>query len=166
MQFDFPEWTHDKYLNAFCSSDALDSTQVVLLLPQTMMNRSGESVQAFLKRHPEEMSDLVVVQDELDLPVGRLKMVFERGAGGHHGVESIIAAVGGKDFTRLRIGIAPFETSDNALHVERGRDFVLGRFQSAEEEVMQSVFTKSVEALATLVRDGKENAMQRCNTSM
>lgn len=158
-RFGFPSWERNKYMNALLSEGAVAEARVTLLLPQTYMNRSGEAVRQALQRGRGKSPELIVVHDDLDLPVRRLKIVFGRGAGGHHGVESIIQCVGGKDFTRLRIGIAPREVA----RVADGREFVLGRFSPAEQEEMQVAFAKCVDALASLVSVGRDSAMQRYN---
>jgi PTH1 family peptidyl-tRNA hydrolase len=159
----FPEWMYDKYLQARIAEGELLDTHVLLVLPETFMNRSGESVKAVTSRFKEEPIELVVVHDELDLSIGRLKIVFDRGGAGHHGVESIMTSIGSEAFTRLRIGIAPLVDASDTTRRSNGRDFVLSRFAADEEEIIERVCEKSADAIATIIRDGKESAMQDWN---
>jgi PTH1 family peptidyl-tRNA hydrolase len=158
----FPEWVYDKYLQARISPGELLGAHVLLVSPETFMNRSGESIKAVIGRFNEEQIELVVVHDELDLAVGRLKIVFDRGGAGHHGVESVVTSVGHEAFTRLRIGIAPLDAAD-ATRSSSGRDFVLSRFTANEEGIVARVCAKSADAIATIIRDGKDSAMQDWN---
>ena len=99
----FNAFDFNKKANAFVSKDG----SATLVLPETFMNSSGKAVIQFVKTPKAAAKTLLVVQDDLDLPVGTIKMVFGRGSGGHKGIESVNRAVKTKDYARIRIGVAP-----------------------------------------------------------
>lgn len=115
---------------------------VILAKPQTFMNKSGTSAKSLLKQGGE----LVVVHDDIDIPIGTVKVSKGRGSAGHKGVESIIESLGSKDFTRIRIGILPL-----AGKPENVEDFVLQKFSSAELPIIQDAIQETVSALTRIV---------------
>ncbi len=130
--------------------------RLVLMKPQTWMNLSGRAVQratGFYKVPPE---DLLVIYDDLDLPVGQLRLRFKGGDGGHRGVRSIIELLGTRDFLRLRIGIGHSEWGDSTSHV-------LGRFARGEEGVVDEALQGAAGAVKTWLDDGFSKAMNRFN---
>ncbi len=130
---------------------------VALALPVTFMNVSGEAVKEFVSAHDARKQDLIVVHDDLDLPVGRLRVRPGGGTGGHKGLRSIVMALGTEEFARLKIGIGrPPSDSDPA-------DFVLAPFTRAELEDLQPIVTRAVEGLACFVLHGVHEAMSRFN---
>ncbi len=118
---------------------------VVLAKPQTFMNKSGASAKSLLKQG----GDLIVIHDDIDIPIGTMKVSKDRGSAGHKGVNSIIEQLGSKDFTRIRIGILPL--SGKPENVE---DFVLQKFSSAELPIIQDAIRETVNALMGIV-EGK-----------
>jgi len=140
-------------------SGALGSVRIGLLKPMTFMNLSGQSVQgaaAFLKAGPEE---IVVVHDELDLPLGRVMFKAGGGSAGHNGLKSVTQCLGSPDFRRLRLGIGrpgPEFKGDIA-------DFVLEGVPLSEKPAYESMLAKATEALELLVDQGFETAMNRTN---
>ena len=163
---DFPPFVLNKTAKALVSQGALDGEKVTLVLPETMMNLSGKSAPAFVKS-VKAAKQLVVVQDELDLPLGTLKMVFGRNSGGHKGVESIMRALKTKEFARLRIGISGAGKKHQAKKPageEKVVKHVIGKFKPAEEAVLKKSLNRSIEALAYFVTDGIEKATMEANT--
>ncbi len=140
----------------------VDGVEVVLARPQTYMNASGLAVKALLGKYRATPDDLIVVHDDLDLPVGRIRIRKGGSSGGHHGIESIIAEIGTADFARVRIGIGhPTETDDIA-----GAgviNHVLGDFSPDERKAMDEVVPRVTEALDCLLTAGLEDAMNRFN---
>lgn len=135
----------------------LGSTEVVLLWPQTFMNESGRSVREVLRRHGLTGSQLLVVHDDLDLPLGRLRVRWGGSAGGQNGVRSIIDCIGSMDFYRLKIGIGrPPEGEDPV-------DYVLGRFTPAERKKIEPVLSHAADAVGSVVELGPETAMAQYN---
>jgi PTH1 family peptidyl-tRNA hydrolase len=136
----------------------LEEMPIKLVKPQTYMNLSGEAVACLLKKHNLSKAEgLIVISDDLALPLGRLR-IRERGSGGgHNGLKSIIASIGSDDFIRLRIGIQPEHP------IEDTRRFVLGSFSRDERQVVDEVLKRSADAVRTIVRDGALKAMAENN---
>lgn len=131
----------------------------LLALPQTFMNRSGESVQRLLSFTGSDPSNLIVVHDDLDLPFGRLRLRRGGGPGGHRGVASILDHLGLQDFVRLRIGIGrPPEGMPSEY-------YVLQDFTGAEWRQLGEVNDRATAALESLLRDGLEKAMGLFNAA-
>jgi len=154
------EWILHKKANGEVSSGVLDRHEVYLLLPDTFMNRSGVAVAALVPRK-KAYPNLVVVHDDLDLPLGTIKISYERGDGGHRGVASIIKTLGTTAFVRIRIGVfrgTKKPTGENAVV-----DFLLGRLSSHEEATLAESFTLVNEALSTIILEGYGVAMNRFN---
>lgn len=141
-----------------------EGAPITLLLPSTFMNASGSAVAKVVPR--EESQRLLVVYDDIDLPLGELKVSFGRGAGGHNGVSSIIDSLGTKDFVRVRIGIGKKSLFSGTLKRPKGKalsDYVLGRFSSKEEKVLQSVYDAIPKMVKLFVTEGREKLMQEFN---
>jgi PTH1 family peptidyl-tRNA hydrolase len=134
-----------------------------LLMPQTFMNESGRSIRAALDWFRLDASQLLVLVDDMDLPLGRLRLRAGGSAGGHNGLRSAIAHLGTQEFARLRIGIgAP---ADNpAERRERTISHVLGRFAAAERPVLEAVLSEVVAGIDLLRRQGPERAGCRLNS--
>ncbi len=132
--------------------------RVVAAFPTTYMNASGESVRALCRRHGiDEGVQLVVVHDELDLPVGRLKLKQGGGLAGHNGLRSITQHLGTTDYVRLRIGIGRPPAS------QAGRDFVLRRPGKAERLELDDALGRCVDAVEQLLTDGVDATMAVVN---
>ena len=160
------EWQIDKKLRALTSTWRFNrQVEVVFILPETMMNNSGKSVTSLIKSK-KDLERLVAICDDLDLPLGAIKISYNRGSGGHRGVESIVRALKSKAFTRIRIGVSP-QTPSGKLKKPQGEkaviDFILKKRTFKEEEILKKIFKKVKEALEILVSDGREKAMNRFN---
>ena len=133
-----------------------------LLLPQTFMNESGRSIRAALDWFGFEPAQLLVVVDDMDLPLGKLRLRQSGSAGGHNGLRSTISHLGTQDFPRLRIGIgAP---ADNPVERrERTIGHVLGRFEPAEQPLLEQVLCEVVAGISLIQRLGCERAANRLN---
>lgn len=156
----------NKIAKALVAKGDIEGENATLVLPETMMNLSGKAVAAFVKS-VKAAKKLLVIQDDLDLPLGTLKMVSGRGSGGHKGVESIVRAIKTKDFARLRIGISGVGKKNQAKKVhgeEKVIKLVIGKWKPAEEVVVKKVFKKSVEVVHLFATEGVEAAMQFANT--
>lgn len=125
---DFPEFKLSKKFNALVSEEE----NIVLVKPQTFMNESGKAVKALLKNTRKTV--LVVIHDDIDLPLGKIRISENRGSAGHKGVESIIKEIGTKDFTRFRIGVS--SKTGKPKDVEK---YVLQKFNKGEEEIIKQV---------------------------
>jgi peptidyl-tRNA hydrolase, PTH1 family len=140
-------------------SAVLEGRRARLVKPQTFMNLSGEAVACLIARN--EVTDvahsLIVISDDLALPLGAIRLRARGSAGGHNGLKSIIAATGTNEFIRLRIGIQPEHP------VSDTRDFVLSKIPRAERPAVKEALERSAEALRTVVRDGVAKAMSLYN---
>lgn len=134
-----------------------DGDRLLLVKPQSYMNRSGESVKALLRRFHATASDLVVVYDDLDLPFGRIRIRPTGSAGGHRGLLSIMEELAGASFDRVRVGIGrPPEGVDPV-------DYVLQPFGSEESAALGDVIPRAAQAVTALVREGSQRAMAQFN---
>lgn len=118
----------------------ISGEKVFLLKPLTYMNLSGESIRAVMDYYQIEPDELVVIYDDLDLPVGKIRLRQKGSPGGHNGIKSTIAHLGTDNFNRIRVGI---DRPKNGMKVT---DYVLGRFSKEEEELMIEVINKSAAA--------------------
>ena len=137
----------------------LGNVKVLLVKPQTFMNLSGNCIAPVVKYHNANAAeDLLVVSDDIDLPVGKMRIRKGGSAGGHNGLKSVIERTGTADFVRLRLGVG--RDARNRANVI---GHVLGKFAAAERAVMDEVVAKAVEAVETIERENLETAMNRYN---
>ncbi len=166
QQEGFPEFTLRKAAKALVSEGSIDGEKVVLVLPEVAMNLSGKIIPSFVKSKPAAKK-LIIIRDELDMPLGTLKMTFGRGSGGHKGVESIMRALKTKDFAQIKVGISG-ATPKGKLRKPVGEDkvvkHVLGTFKPDEEKVLNTTLTRANEAIRAFVETGVEQAMLIANT--
>ncbi len=138
----------------------IDGHRVALAQPQTYMNDSGLSVAPLVRRFGiEDLHRLVIVQDELDIPVGKVKVKIGGGLAGHNGLRSIKAHLHDVDFVRIRIGVGKPPSK------ERGADHVLRRVGKADRAVLDQVVEVAADAVEVIVADGPEAAMARFNST-
>ncbi len=138
--------------------ESLDLKNVILAKPQTFMNFSGRLVKKLIQNYKLKIENLVVVHDDIDLPIGKIRIVKNRGAAGHRGIQSIIDTFKTKNFVRIRIGIQP--ESGKPKNPER---FVLQKFAKDEEKILNDVFKKTAEATEMFLEKGLEKAMSEFN---
>ena len=162
----FDEFVFNKKANALVSEGIIGKEKATLMLPETMMNNSGKAVMAFVKS-VKAAKQLLVIQDDLDLPLGTIKMVFARGSGGHKGIESIMRAIKTEEFTRIRIGISGEGKQHQAKKVqgeEKVLKHVIGKFKPAEEATVKKILKKAAETARLFAIEGLDNARQFANT--
>lgn len=131
---------------------------VLLVKPQTFMNLSGEAVSLLLQREKVALSHILIICDDIHLPVGRIRLRPKGSSGGQNGLKSIAAHLGSQDWARLRIGVGE---PPPGLQV----DWVLGRFSSSDRKVMDETLIQAMGAVEVWVKDGIEAAMNRFNAS-
>lgn len=129
---------------------------VLLAKPQTFMNQSGSAVAKLVSFHQLPAGGIIIVYDDLDLPLGRIRIRANGSAGGHHGIESIMNSLGHGNFPRLRIGIGRPSSREDVDHV-------LGNFTSEEWKILDNTFDRAVGALDTWLAKGVEAAMNSFN---
>lgn len=155
----------DKAKKATIGGGMVGKTAVALVLPDTFMNKSGSALRKYVKS-PKAAERMVVVYDDLDLPLGTMKLSFDRGSGGHKGLESVMHAVKTQRFTRVRIGVSP-STAQGAVRKPEGKkivnNFILTKFRAHELATLKPIFKRAAEALETIIREGREKAMNQFN---
>lgn len=151
-----------KFQGAFGEGLGLRGEKIRLLKPLTYMNNSGQAIRAVADWYKIPPESILVVYDDMDLPVGKIRLRLAGSAGGHNGMKSAIAHLGTQNFPRLRIGIGKPQnhTSDpNTI------SHVLGRFSTAENHVIAEVLQIVVECVELSLKQGVEKAMNRYNTA-
>ena len=125
----------NKKFNALEFEQIIDNEKILFIKPLSFMNLSGEVVINYLNYYKLNNSDILVIQDDLDMEVGKYKLLFNRGDGGHNGIKNIISNIHGKDFLRLKIGISKVDNIDT-------RNYVLGKFSKVELSKINDAFEK------------------------
>jgi PTH1 family peptidyl-tRNA hydrolase len=138
------------------------NTRIVVAKPQTFMNLSGEAVSALMRRYRLSPKDILVIYDDLDLPLGKLRIREKGSSGGHNGLKSIISRLGTQDFPRIRIGIAPGEDDDTMTKVD-AIEHVLSDFTEEEKTVMREVYPRVAAAVECMLTEGLTAAMNKYN---
>jgi len=148
----------NRQCRALTARATIAGQSAILAKPETYMNLSGLSVSELAAEHQVDVkSDLIVIYDELDLPLGTIRIRQRGGTAGHNGMESILGALGTDEFLRIRLGIAPeHKLSD-------GAKFVLTPFRKSQEKVVVELIEKAADAVEVIVKDGPEEAMNRFN---
>lgn len=152
----FPEFKLQKKSNALISQHIIGDETVVLAKPQTFMNDSGKAVKQLTSQAEAKTAGLVIIHDDIDLPVGKMKIVKDRGSAGHKGVESIIQNIGNDGLVRIRIGVGG-QKEVEAIKV------VLKNFSPEEQKTINEVIQKATEAIVLFVTKGLERTMNEFN---
>lgn len=159
------EWKEDKKKKYTIARGMVGKEIVIALAPDTYMNKSGSAVSFFVKS-VKAAEKLIVVYDDMDLPLGSIKLSYDRGSGGHHGLESIMRAVKTKKFTRIRIGVSP-ETAGGKLKKPSGEKevlkFILAKFKPAETDELKKVFKRTTGAIEMCITADPLAAMNEFN---
>jgi PTH1 family peptidyl-tRNA hydrolase len=139
--------------------------KIKFLTPDTFMNNSGKAV-AYLIKSKKDLKDLIVIYDDIDLPLGKIKISFNRSSGGHNGLESIIKSLKSQEFLRIRIGISP-ETPSGKLRKPKGEkavlNYLLGEFKEKELTELKKLSKKIAEVVEIIFTESKEKAMSLYN---
>jgi PTH1 family peptidyl-tRNA hydrolase len=149
-----------RFQGLFAEGNAPNGMKIRLLKPLTYMNRSGQSVQSVVDWYKISPQSVLAIYDDMDLPLGRLRLRLSGSAGGHNGMKSIISHLGGDKFPRLRIGIGKSRGAQETV------SFVLGKFSREESEVMSEVLKLVGEAIALSLQEGVEKAMSLYNAKI
>jgi PTH1 family peptidyl-tRNA hydrolase len=155
----FEGWRKDQ--NSLVSDGRVGNQRVRLVKPQTYMNLSGGILRPYLRRETWEVArDLLIIVDEVALPVGRFRLRARGSAGGHNGLKSIEGAVGSQEYARLRIGVGPAPDRKRERDLA---DYVLDRMGKGERKEVEALFPDLVASAETWIRDGVDLAMTRFN---
>lgn len=159
------EFSFDKKINAHVSEIKIGKEKVKLVAPDTFMNNSGKTV-ACLVKSIKAAEKLIVIYDDFNLPLGKIRISFNRSSGGHNGLESIIKAVKTEAFIRIRIGMAPENTKGTAKVPhgdEKIEKFILGKMKDEEKKIIKKISKTVKEAILVIVKEGKDKAMSVYN---
>lgn len=173
-------WKFDSVAKAQKAKIDIGGEVALLILPDSYMNNSGSSVAPLVwgekisgavsleikKKIEKKTSKMIVIQDDLDLPLGQIKIVFNRGTGGHRGIESIKKALKTEAFIRIKIGILPL-TPSGKIKKPSGEDkvvtFILGKFQADEMKQVKKILQQVPDIIETIIKDGVLSAMNEVN---
>jgi PTH1 family peptidyl-tRNA hydrolase len=156
----FPDWEENRKINCLFTKKIITEKEIELIKPLTYMNNSGRAVKLAVKKHNIKSKDLVIVHDDIDLDLGKIKIVKNRGAAGHKGIQSLINELRTKDFIRIRIGIKNQRIENKKQKTE---DFVLKKFTKEEEKILKGVIKKAVEAIEFFLKEGLEKTQSTYN---
>jgi PTH1 family peptidyl-tRNA hydrolase len=154
----FPNFKLVKKYNALTSQSEIAKQKIILVKPQTFMNESGEAVKKLITNNQSKNINLIVVHDDVAFPLGQIKIVKKRGANHHKGIESVMSALGHKDFIRIRIG-----TNKGLKRNQSLKDFVLNKFTPENKIEQNAVLQKAVVAIKMIMADGIDRAMTEFN---
>ena len=154
----FDDFNLDKKAGALTAEGKMGKSKILIALPETFMNKSGNAADKLI-RGKKELPELVVLHDDLDIPLGRFKISYGKNSGGHKGVESIMRALKTKNFVRVRVGISPKHKPGQKEILK----FIIGKFKPAEYEILKKVFKKISEALEVMATDSLDQAMSEYN---
>jgi PTH1 family peptidyl-tRNA hydrolase len=148
-------WESKKAFSCLMAKGTLAGVPVLLVKPQTYMNLSGDSVAPVVKYHNPRPADLIVIQDDIDLPAGRVRIRTAGSCGGHNGIRNIIERLGTPAFTRLKIGVG--KNRENVIA------HVLGKFDPQTRAVMEVVAAESAAIVSLILKEGAARAMNVYN---
>ena len=160
-----PEFSFNKKFNAEISQVTINGEQLVLVRPQTFMNNSGTAVSAVKNFFKLDPANVIIVYDELDLPLGQIKIRLGGAAAGHHGVESIIESLGTDQFVRVRAGIGSLRTESSEHHKDHkvAEKYVVEDFHSDERSKVKHLVKHASGALELLLTEGLDKAQNQFN---
>lgn len=142
---------------AFCARGVLEGQKVILVKPQTFMNLSGESLRSVVDFYKVSPDELIVIYDDISLDPGQLRIRAKGSAGGHNGIKNIIAHLGTQEFPRIKVGVGEKPKGMDLA------DYVLSRFSKGEQELMDEAFQAAADAVAMMISEGMEPAMNHFN---
>jgi PTH1 family peptidyl-tRNA hydrolase len=163
--FDLPEWKEDKKLKVLVSKGKVGDEGALLVEPNNFMNNSGRAVAPFVKSK-KAAEKTIVIYDDIDLPLGVLRISYNRGTGGHKGLESVAKALKTKEFIRLRVGVSKISAKGVAKKPageEAVLKFLLGEFKKDEMVEIKKIAKRASEALRLILAEGYEKAMGEVN---
>ena len=151
------EWQHHRRFHGWFTEGILARQKIYLLKPKTYMNRSGQAVRAVMDWYKLDPTEILVIYDDMDLPLGRLRLRQQGSAGGHNGMKSIIGHLGSQQFPRLRIGIGKSGGQDQTV------SHVLGRFTPAEKPLMEKSIAFAQDIIESSLKQGIAKTMSLYN---
>jgi len=160
------DWKQSSGTKALFFKDAISGKPVGYLKPTTFMNNSGVAVAYVKDKHKLNLKDIVVIYDDVDLPIGKMKISYDKSSGGHNGLESIIKKLKSREFVRIRVGISP-ATPSGKIRKPKGEEamlkFLLGKYKEPELKELKKLSKKIAEALLVIFNESKDKAMSVYN---
>lgn len=160
------DWKQSSGTKALFYKNSIGKKEVEYFKPQTFMNNSGVAISFVQTKHKIKPKDIIVIYDDIDLPLGSFKISFNRSSGGHNGLESVIKKIKSKEFIRIRIGISP-STLSGKLRKPKGEEavlkFLLGKYKEDELKELKKVAKKVGEIIEMISNEGKDKAMSVYN---
>lgn len=150
------KFVFNKKFNAMEYATVINGEKVIVIKPMTYMNLSGEAVFKYVEYYKIDISDILVIQDDLDMPIGKVKLLFNHNAGGHNGIKNMIDILNSKYFLRLKIGISK-ATFDK-------KDYVLGRFNSEEIKILNDTFLVLNDFINDYINDDRDILIGKYNS--
>jgi PTH1 family peptidyl-tRNA hydrolase len=157
---DFPSWRESKNNNCLYAKKEIAGKEIELIKPLVFMNNSGQVVKSISRKHNLKQENILIVHDDIDLHLGKIRIVKNRGSAGHKGVQSIIDEIGTKDFVRFRIGICP---ESFKLGLKDLNKFVIQKFNKEEGEIVKKTIENSCRAIEMALSEGLEKTKQEYN---
>lgn len=157
-KIEMEDFEFNKKINALVSEGKIGKEKAQLILPETFMNKSGVSLKSIITSK-KKAENLILVHDDIDLPLGAFKISFGRGSGGHKGVESVIKVLKTNDFVRIRVGVSPKKKP----HGKKMLDFIIENFKPGDFLIMKKIFRKINSAVETIVNEGRGKGMSLFN---
>ncbi len=156
--YDLPALTFEKKFKANISIGLIGEEKVILAEPQTFMNKSGEAASRLMNFYKLSLKDIVVIHDDIDLPLGTLRIVSGSSAAGHNGVKSIIEDVDSQEFVRLRLGVRT-----ERIDIVGAVNYVLERYQDEQEPIVNNLLDRAVQASEIIISGSTATAMNKFN---
>jgi PTH1 family peptidyl-tRNA hydrolase len=160
------EFAFNKKLNAHVAEGKIGKEKVTFVAPDTFMNNSGKTIVQLVK-NPKAAEKLIVIYDDFQLPIGRIRVSYNRSSGGHNGVESIIKSLKTEAFVRIRIGLMAENSKGSAKLIhgeEKIEKFILGKYKDAELKELKKIAKNVIQAVELIVQEGREKAMTIANS--
>lgn len=162
-KFDCTDWKKKIFSNATSSTGVYDGNNLTLIKPETFMNLSGRAVQKYIKTK-DDIKRLIVIHDDVHLPVGTFKLSYSRGDGGHNGITSLQQVLKTKDFIRIRIGVGPRLDSPLSNQKIKLDEYVLSKFSSDERQEIEKINPKIENSIKSIIEKGIDISMNEFNT--
>ena len=152
-------WQENKYVPGDLASTRIENEDILFVKPATFMNNSGDVLPYLSKTYGTKLEDVIVIHDDIDLPIGITKISYDRGDGGHNGVKSIMGTTGSKEFTRIRVGVSILDETGTLRKPD-----VLGNFSKEDLNIIKDILAPRVsKIITTLALSGREKAMTMFN---
>ena len=149
----------NKKMNAMEYITNINGEKVVIIKPMTYMNLSGDAVSKYVNFYKLINNDVIVIQDDLDMELGKFKLMSNRGDGGHNGIKDIILKLNGRDFLRVKVGIGKSSLIDT-------KDYVLGKFNSENKDIINNVFYNLRDVINDYISMNRDSLIQKYNTKI